>query len=59
MKVIVHENRDKWPNFTPVEHLFRGFNRANLLLVLSVFTIMLQLFTNNLFQVYFFSNMST
>ena len=23
-----HENDDKWPNVTPVEHFFRGFDHA-------------------------------
>ena len=30
MKVLVHENQDKWPNITPVQHFCSGFDHANL-----------------------------
>ena len=30
MIVLVHENHDKWPNVTPVQHFCSGFDHANL-----------------------------
>ena len=29
MIVLVHENHDKWPNVTPVQHFCSGFDHAN------------------------------
>ena len=28
--VLVHENHDKWPNVTPVQHFCSSFDHANL-----------------------------
>ena len=30
MVVLVHENHDKWPNVTAVQHFSRGFDYSNL-----------------------------
>ena len=30
MIVLVHENYDKWPNVTPVQHFYSGFDQSNL-----------------------------
>ena len=30
MIVLVHENYDRWPNVTPVQHVCSGFDYANL-----------------------------
>ena len=30
MIALVHENHDKWPNITPVQHFCSGFDHANL-----------------------------
>ena len=30
MIVLVHENNDKWPNVTPVQHFCSGFDHAKL-----------------------------
>ena len=35
MIVLVHENHDKWPNVTPVQHFCNGFDHANLVSSLS------------------------
>ena len=29
---LVHENHDKWPNVTPVQHFCSGFDHANLVI---------------------------
>ena len=30
MIVLVHENHDKWPNVSPVQHFCSGFDHTNL-----------------------------
>ena len=46
MIVLVHENHDKWPNVTAVQHFCIGFDPANLVSFFPWF----QLFTKNLFK---------
>ena len=54
MIVLDHENHDKWPNVSPVQHFCSGFDDANL-----VFSVV-QIFTKKRDSVmYIFANMST
>ena len=42
MIVLVHENQDKWPNVSQVQHFCSGFDHENL-----VFFSVVQSFTKN------------
>ena len=56
MIVLVHENHDKWPNVTPVQHVCSGFDQAELVKVLSVVPNVYQKLDS---VMCIFSNMST
>ena len=56
MIVLVHENHDKLPNDTPVQHVCSGFDHANLVIFFYVVPYNKKIEFSN---VYIFSNMST
>ena len=51
MIVLVHENHDKLPNDTPVQHVCSGFDHANLVSFFTWFHIIKKL--NSVMYIYF------